>query len=176
MSSEGHISIIDKMKKLVAENKTEEVIDSLFELADKIPDKKLSNNVTILSSRYGTYVEEKTLGTVNSEEGDIKLAKLNQAILNIIDSLPNEIFHPPVPPPIPIPQDNLDKAIDKAIKIMTIVLFGVGVLGVIGSIIFILAGGNKNAEPGDYSIFIPFIASFMSIITGGVFYKVYRKK
>lgn len=86
------MNLKQKIKDLVAENRNDEVIDSLLELSRKINNKELSNSVIMLSAKYENFLKETMQGIVNHEEKNVTLSKLNLSILNLIDSIPDRSF------------------------------------------------------------------------------------
>lgn len=75
----------DKLKTLIAQNKTNQVIAELLALTK---DTDLSDEVVQQSGKFAKYEQEKRLGTHSKEELDISLSRVNNALLSIIDELP----------------------------------------------------------------------------------------
>lgn len=158
-------------KELIAKNQSEKVIDQLIKLAKKINDKEISNSIILLSGRFESYVKDSRNGVLSAEEQEVSLAKLNQSILDLIDDLPDPLPIIQLDPVKPSLKSHFDEA-DKVMKYMILGLFGLGILGFISSMIYLMV-----AKSDDWlSNLIPMIASFMVIVTSGFFYFLTKRK
>ena len=125
------------IKQLVAENKTEQVIDALLNLSDKINDDETKNSVIMLSSRYKRFVDQTIRGVSEMEEQNTYLAQLNDAALKLIDEIPEDYFSENRKGQIAIVYENkLDNTLSKIIKISIIVLFLISLVCMIGVMVY----------------------------------------
>lgn len=81
----------DELKKKVAQGKTSQVLKFLIENLDSISDRELKNNILMQSSKFENYLNEKINQTSNNDALELLLAKINKALLQLIDKLPNVI-------------------------------------------------------------------------------------
>ncbi len=72
-----------KLKTLLATGKTGQVIKELLEITQDNND--LHDEVVMLSGRFESYSKSKRMGTISYDEGNITLAKINAALLPVID-------------------------------------------------------------------------------------------
>lgn len=75
----------DKLKTLIAQNKTKQVIAELLALTKNTD---LIDEVVQQSGKFAKYEQEKRLGTHSNEDLNITLSRVNNALLSIIDQLP----------------------------------------------------------------------------------------
>lgn len=80
-----------KLRQLLSEGKTRQVIDKLLEAT--LNQTELYGEVILQSARFEEYSKAKRLGAANLEEGEVILAKINNALLEIIGQLPDK-FRP----------------------------------------------------------------------------------
>ncbi len=80
----------ENLKKQLAQNKTKQVIQQLLTLISHLEDQELHNEVILQSARFEKYERANRLGISSYEEEGISIAKINQALLSIINQLPNE--------------------------------------------------------------------------------------
>ncbi len=76
-----------KLQQLIAEGTTKQAIQLLLSNTEKLDEHK---EVLLQSSRYETYEKNKDIGVLSFDEANIRLAKINNALLNIIEKLPDE--------------------------------------------------------------------------------------
>jgi len=76
-----------KLQQLIAEGKTKKAIQLLLVNTEKLDEHK---EVLLQSSRYETYEKNKNIGVLSFDEANISLAKINDALVDIIKKLPNE--------------------------------------------------------------------------------------
>ena len=165
----------DRFKLLIAENKTDEVIEALRNVSNKIESKRISNAIILLSSRYEAYVDKNILGTAGQEEEDVSLAKLNQAILTLLDEIPEKYFNAHFAKEKEAKESTpFDQLISKVLKIAILVMFLLSMLGLISSMVFqfIVYWSNpvETAENFKLTNLIPFGLSLVGLATSGFFY------
>lgn len=83
------ITTNQNLKELIAKGKTEKTIEQLLKLLPQL-DKDLQEDILMQSAKFTTYQKEKHQGTASNEELDIKLNRINNALLEIIHQLPQE--------------------------------------------------------------------------------------
>ncbi len=76
--------------KWLAEDDLQKVIPALFFLADKYKEEQLRNQATSQSRRLKALEKEKINGTLSHEEDHLQAAKIGQALLQIIQDLPDD--------------------------------------------------------------------------------------
>ena len=84
------MAIKNELRTLIAQGKTRKAIKQLLRITGKLEDKDLYNDVVFQSSRYEEYLKNKMKGTLSNEALDIALGRVNEALLEIIDRLPDE--------------------------------------------------------------------------------------
>ena len=160
------------IKELVAKNQSEKVINQLIKLARRIDNKEISNSIIMLSNRFENYVRDTRNGVLSQEEQDVSLAKLNKSILDLIDDLPDETFQiGELKTSNSVVQTHFSEA-DKLMKYLIMALFALGIVGFIVSMIFAMMGYGKDWQTN----IIPFLFSFMMIVTSGFFYFLTKRK
>lgn len=92
----------ETLRNLLAHDKTERAIKMLLACIPRLEDRDLKNDIIIQSGKYGEYEKQKRRGTASDEELEIFLSKIREAILSLIDHLPDDLA-PPVPK-IPSPK------------------------------------------------------------------------
>ncbi len=169
------------IRELVAKNQNDKVIEALINLARKIENKDLSNSIILLSSKFENYVKDSRNGVLSHEQQEQSLAKLNEAILELIDDLPEDAFHQ-------VNESNTkkgkqvstvseDKMEDKVMKYMILALFIFGFLGLICSMVYLaIVFMAKNRPDFDFTYLILPIASLTVVFTGGLFYFINKSK
>jgi Effector-associated domain 11 len=75
------------LKRLVAEGKTKEVIDSLTSIAKQLGDSSLQNDVVQQGSRLVALQREENSGTISFENAKMTRARIERALLVLIDKL-----------------------------------------------------------------------------------------
>ena len=168
----------NSIKKLVAENKTDEVIDALLGLSDKIEDEGIKNSVIILSSRYKRFVDQNIRGISDAGEENVFLAQLNDAVLKLIDEMPEAYFtENNKTKKEPAPANALDETLTKVIKISVLVLFLFSLVSLIGSMVYYSLFYVKDPAMGNdlrFGNFIPFWTSLTGVATSGFFYFAHK--
>lgn len=82
------MNTIDNLKRLIARSETKQVISKLLAITK---DANLLDEVIQQSARLEQYEQEKRLGTQFDENLNIKLSRINNALLAIINKLPSTI-------------------------------------------------------------------------------------
>lgn len=80
----------NSLKTLLAEGKADQVIEALKSLLPRLDD-DLEKEVLLQSGRFGYYLSQKRQGTTAIEQ-EITLAKINLAIFEVINKIPDEIL------------------------------------------------------------------------------------
>lgn len=75
------------LKDLIANGKTEQAIEQLLKISSQL-DKDLQEDILIQSAKFKTYQKERLQGTTSKEELHILLIQINQALIAIINDLP----------------------------------------------------------------------------------------
>lgn len=75
--------------KWLAEDDLQKTFQGLFFLANKYKDEQLQNNATFQSGRLKALEKHKINGTLSHEEDHLQSAKIRQALLQIIQGLPD---------------------------------------------------------------------------------------
>lgn len=78
------------LRQLIAGGKTEEALQQLLKVSKQLKDQALYNEVIHQSSQYKEYAKSKRQGTSSVEDQKISLARINQALLEIISQLPRQ--------------------------------------------------------------------------------------
>ncbi|MBK9257149.1 MAG: trypsin-like peptidase domain-containing protein [Saprospiraceae bacterium] len=81
---------IDHLKFLISEGKTKEVIKELLEVAPKISS-DFHTSIIMQSAKFRSLENDNTLGILNKNDYDISKARINHAILSLLDDVPNEL-------------------------------------------------------------------------------------
>lgn len=79
--------MVKSLKKLLADGKTQSVINRLRSIAIFL-DKEIKDDILLISSRYKTYLRDKNRGELSIENQQVQLATINTALLSIINQLP----------------------------------------------------------------------------------------
>lgn len=75
---------------LIAQGETQVAIDALLVLISKIGEKELQAEVVLLSGKFARYKRAKRVGTSTYENQDHSISKINDALIEIIEELPQE--------------------------------------------------------------------------------------
>ena len=75
------------LRSLLSQGKTKKTIDALLSVTRPVDD-DLHAEVVLQSARFEKFRESRRKGTLSSEDQDITLARINEALLQIIDALP----------------------------------------------------------------------------------------
>ncbi len=78
----------DSLRDLIASGKTETAIQQLLKHTDELGEKDLHQEALLQSARFEEYRKSKRLGVTSNDQQNRSLAQINQAILSIIDLLP----------------------------------------------------------------------------------------
>ncbi|MCB0553256.1 MAG: hypothetical protein KDD02_06865 [Phaeodactylibacter sp.] len=92
-----------RLKRLLADGDTQQVINALLQITESGRDRRLYNEAIHQSTRYQQAIQQDRLGVARPDELRIELAKIHQALLDIIDRLQEspsagESTAPPTPP------------------------------------------------------------------------------
>ena len=79
-----------ELKKLLAENKTKEVIDELLKITANLSTLSFYNELIIISSNYNEYQKKQRLGSTFVQEQQVSYSQIKIALIQIIDSLPDK--------------------------------------------------------------------------------------
>lgn len=127
----------NSIKQLVAENRTEEVIEALLKLSDKIDDPEIKNSIVILSSRYKRFVDQTIRGISDVGDQNTFLAQLNDAALKLIDDIPESYFTETSRKKTePAAVSKFDSALSKAIPLAVMVLLLFSLAALVGSMLY----------------------------------------
>ena len=171
--------LLDKavFRELIAKNQNEKVIEALIQVAKKIENKDISNSIILLSNKFENYIRDSRDGVLSQEQQEVSLSKLNGAILNLIDDIPEESFHlikgaASQQPAAPTEA----QAEDKLMKYMILSLFGLGLLGLVASFIYLAIKFMPTDAP-EFAMtdLILLIGSLTAIFTGGLFYTINKR-
>lgn len=80
-----------QLKQLIAENQIKKAIQAMLEITAKLGDSDLQNEVVQQSAKFNDYLKEKAAGTTSQENLDIQKAKIDNALMYIVDKLPDSI-------------------------------------------------------------------------------------
>ena len=103
----------EKLQHFIALGHTAEAIQQLRALSPALED-NLKAEILLQSARFETYSRDKRKGTLSQEEENLQLARINDALLEIIQRLPAEI------PWVPSQQINAMKWGGSAIGLITV--------------------------------------------------------
>lgn len=120
--------------KLVAENRTEEVIEALLKLSDKMEDQEIKNSIVILSSRYKRFVDQTIRGISDVGDQNTFLAQLNEAALKLIEDIPEPYFSETSRKKTqPTAASKFDSVISRAIPLAVMVLLLFSLVALVSS-------------------------------------------
>jgi len=91
ISGNRNLLISNNLRKMLSENKIQEVIDTLSEHFTILSNDKALRDITMYSSNYSRIVEQENLGVENYETLAIEKNKLNRSLLHLIDGELNKI-------------------------------------------------------------------------------------
>lgn len=77
-----------QLKELLADNKIDEVLTALRQIAERFDDRQLLNDIIFQSSRYKEFRRQESLDTKSAEDLAIERANILDAILFLIDRIP----------------------------------------------------------------------------------------
>ncbi|PHN04304.1 hypothetical protein [Flavilitoribacter nigricans] len=80
----------EKLQNFIALGNTAEAIQQLRALKPALGE-SLQNEITLQSARFESYSRDRRNGVLSNEEENIQLARINDALLGIIQQLPAEI-------------------------------------------------------------------------------------
>lgn len=75
------------IRRLIGNNELKKAITTLQEIATTQNNTALEKELTLQSAQYNSYLREKRMGLLSSAEQDLRFAKINQAVLELIDFL-----------------------------------------------------------------------------------------
>ena len=87
------MTIIEKIRDLVAEGETERSIDELFSYI-KSQDSEVIDRIILLKSRMHDLKDAISNGTINDNEASIQRAKINEAILRVLHDITPTYLEP----------------------------------------------------------------------------------
>lgn len=79
-----------ELQQLISQGKTEQAIDQLLRLTERSGNPELREEVLMQSARYRDYAKAKRLGTSSAESQQTAIARINQALLQISEQLPED--------------------------------------------------------------------------------------
>ena len=77
-----------QLQDLVAKGKTDTAIQQLRDLADQLDDSDYQTQVIMQSTAYENYQKSKRMGITSHSEQQVSLAKINNALLQLINAIP----------------------------------------------------------------------------------------
>ncbi len=77
------------LRKLIAQNKTRQAIDILFEMTKSSADRDLHQEVIMQSAKLEKLEADKRKGILSFEEQNLSKARINDALLQIVDKIPD---------------------------------------------------------------------------------------
>lgn len=80
-----------ELQNLIAQGSTDKALQKLLEITEEQGYPDLHQELILQSARYEQYASEKRLGTASKEDSSISIANINQALLQIIGQLPDEL-------------------------------------------------------------------------------------
>ena len=80
----------DDLRQLIIKGKTDQVLKKLLKVAEELEDDRLREKVMLLSASYEKHSENELLGLSYGEEQRVSIAKINKALLHLINQLPDE--------------------------------------------------------------------------------------
>ncbi len=86
------------LRTLIATGKTKQAIQQLLNYTQTLSDQDLQQEIIMQSARFEDYQKANRLGTSTAEDNRLSQARINQALLDIIDRLPANDVKSPVPP------------------------------------------------------------------------------
>lgn len=78
----------NQLRDLIAKGKTDTAIQQLRDLADQVKDTDFQNQVIMQSTAYENYQTSKRMGITSHSEQQVSLAKINHALLELINAIP----------------------------------------------------------------------------------------
>ena len=81
------------LQNLISQNKTQQAIDSLLAITQSLDDKELHNEVLLQSSKLKQYKKQGRKGIISFENQGISDSRINDALLQIIDELPDHALN-----------------------------------------------------------------------------------
>ena len=139
------------LQKLIAEGKTKQAIEHLLTLRESLPDSDLRQQILMLSGRFEQYNKDRNLDLSSTEEQSHSIAKINKALLDLIDKLPGEAATKAQATPVP-EQATAKKNLWTYITGMALVI---GLLGSLAEILnFINIIPSNSSEPFQLTIYV----------------------
>lgn len=82
----------NELRQLLSQGKTHRVVESLESIKNQLDD-DLQNEIILQAGRFRSFSKEKISGGLTNEQEGVQLARVNNALLDIINRLPNEEFN-----------------------------------------------------------------------------------
>ncbi len=79
--------LVKKVRNLISDSKTKKALEQISRYASQISDKELKNEILILEGRLSSYEKEHRLGTNSNDNLSAEKNKLNESILDIINTI-----------------------------------------------------------------------------------------
>lgn len=79
-----------QLQALLASGRTTSVVEHLESVSQKVEDTDLKNEIILVSGKFNSFKRDKRSGVLNKEQEETQLAKINNALLEIINSLPEK--------------------------------------------------------------------------------------
>ena len=80
-----------ELQELIAQGKTGKAIDLLLKIAADFDEPDIQQDVLLLSARFQEYSNEKRRGINSDEQQKVTLSRINMALLEIIERLPEKV-------------------------------------------------------------------------------------
>ena len=74
---------------LISQGKTKETLQELLRLTSQLENKSYYEEAVAQSARYESYLKGSRLGTISDRDNNISLAQINQALIELIQQLPD---------------------------------------------------------------------------------------
>ena len=81
------MSNIHNLKQLVAQNKTKAVLKKLVQIAPRLKDEDLRNEIFLLSNRFESLEQQKRKNTIALEAYQLERNKINNSLLELLDKV-----------------------------------------------------------------------------------------
>lgn len=145
-----------ELRNLIGKDKTQQVIDDLLEITKSLEDNELHNEVVLQSSKFKKYQKRGRKGISTFENQDISISRIEDALIQIIDNLPNDLKKTPTE----IELKQKKKSIWTYVVLLTVLL---AVLLVIAILIRFIFTENHQHKPDFTTIPTNFATSSNSI-------------
>ncbi len=81
----------ERFRELLTKGKTQELLDLLLDITKKRGLNLLFEETLLQSAKYSEYIKTRLRGTLKVEDLNVSISKINEALLYIINQLPDEI-------------------------------------------------------------------------------------